>query len=63
MKNNATGLIVVHNHPSGEPEPSVADIRLTESLKKAADAMDIKLLDHMIVAGNDYFSFLEESLL
>ena len=63
LKYNATGLIVVHNHPSGECDPSGADIRLTESLKNAADTMEIKLLDHMIVAGDDYFSFLEESLL
>lgn len=63
LKHNATGLIVIHNHPSGECDPSGADIRLTESLKKAANAMDIKLLDHIIVGGNDYFSFLEESLL
>jgi DNA repair protein RadC len=63
LKHNATGLIVIHNHPSGECDPSGADLRLTESLKKAANAMDIKLLDHMIVGGNDYFSFLEEGLL
>ena len=63
LKFNATSLIVVHNHPSGEPDPSGADIRLTQSLKKAANAMDIKLLDHMIIGRNDYFSFLEESLL
>ena len=63
LKSNATALIVVHNHPSGECDPSGADIRLTESLKKAANAMEIKLLDHMIVAGSDYFSFLEENIL
>lgn len=63
LKYNSTALIVVHNHPSGECDPSGADIRLTESLKKASNAMDIKLLDHMIVGGNDYFSFLEEGLL
>lgn len=63
LKNNATALIVVHNHPSGECDPSGADIRLTESLKNASHAMDIKLLDHMIVGGNNYFSFLEEGLL
>lgn len=63
LKHNATGLIVVHNHPSGECDPSGADIRLTESLKEASSAMDIKLLDHMIIGGNNYFSFLEEGIL
>lgn len=63
LKHHSTAIIVVHNHPSGECDPSGADIRLTESLKKASSAMDIKLLDHMIVGGSEYFSFLEEGLL
>ena len=63
LKHNATGMIIVHNHPSGESDPSSADIRFTESLKKAANAMEIKLLDHIIIAGNNYFSFLEEQIL
>lgn len=63
LKHNATGLIIVHNHPSGECDPSSHDIRLTESLRKAADAMEIKLIDHIIIGGNRHFSFLEENLL
>jgi DNA repair protein RadC len=63
LKYNATRLIVIHNHPSGECDPSAADIRLTESLKKAANVMDILLLDHIVVGGSRYFSFKEENLL
>jgi len=64
LKNNASAVIVAHNHPSGEPEPSGADIRLTESLKNALATLEIKLLDHMIIGSIDsYFSFLEEGLI
>jgi DNA repair protein RadC len=56
----ATGAIVVHNHPSGDPTPSPDDARLTVRLRAAADVLDIALLDHLIV-GDDgrYFSFHE----
>lgn len=60
---NATGIIMAHNHPSGETDPSGCDIRLTENMKNAADALGIKLLDHMVVGDKNYFSFLEEGLL
>ena len=63
LEHNATGIIVIHNHPSGECDPSGADIRLTESIKKASTLMGIKLVDHIIITSNDYFSFLEEELL
>jgi DNA repair protein RadC len=55
-----TGLMVVHNHPSGDPTPSPDDARLTMRLCAAADVLDIALLDHLIV-GDDgrYFSFHE----
>lgn len=60
---NASKLIVAHNHPSGNKTPSQADIKLTEKLKEAADIMEIKLLDHLIIAGNDYVSLADKGLL
>jgi DNA repair protein RadC len=59
----ATGLILAHNHPSGTLKPSVADKQLTQKLKQAGDSLDIKVLDHLIVTENAYFSFADESLL
>jgi DNA repair protein RadC len=59
-----TGLIVVHNHPSGDPTPSPDDARLTVRLCTAADVLDIGLLDHLIVGDADrYFSFRESGTL
>ena len=56
----ATALIVVHNHPSGDPSPSPDDARLTVRLCAAADVLDIALLDHLIVGDSDrYYSFNE----
>jgi DNA repair protein RadC len=59
----ASSVILFHNHPSGNIEPSEADIGITRKLKEAAEIMDIKLLDHIIVADNSYFSFLDEGIL
>jgi len=59
----ATGLILVHNHPSGTLKPSEADKQLTKKLKTASESLDIKVLDHVIVTENAYFSFADESLL
>ena len=47
---SATGIVVVHNHPSGDPQPSRADVRLTHRLREAGEVMGIQLLDHVIVA-------------
>ena len=60
LTRGTTGLMVVHNHPSGDPTPSPDDARLTMRLCAAADVLDIALLDHLIV-GDDgrYFSFHE----
>ncbi|GFD77290.1 hypothetical protein KUL118_01520 [Tenacibaculum sp. KUL118] len=46
---NAAALIIAHNHPSGHPEPSTADIRLTQEIKQALSAIDVPLLDHLVV--------------
>lgn len=60
---NATALILVHNHPSGTLKPSEADKQLTRKLKTAAECMDIKVLDHIILTEKAYFSFADETLL
>ena len=59
----ATGLILAHNHPSGTLKPSEADKQITQKLKTAAQSLDIKVLDHLIVTENAYFSFADEALL
>lgn len=60
---HASRIIVAHNHPSGNPKPSEADRKLTQKLKAAAASMDIELLDHVIVAGHQATSFVNEGLL
>ncbi|MBO4572015.1 MAG: DNA repair protein RadC [Bacteroidales bacterium] len=56
---SAAGIVIVHNHPSGSPLPSRCDIDETAALRDAAALLDIKLLDHVIVSGNYYYSFSE----
>ena len=63
LQHNAVAIIAVHNHPTGECDPSASDLHLTEQIEKAASSMDIKLLDHIIVGRNTYFSMKEEGLL
>ena len=58
--NKATQIILCHNHPSGSVNPSQADIQLTKKMAKAADLMDILLVDHVIIHRDDYYSFAEE---
>lgn len=60
---NATGLILAHNHPSGTLKPSQADKQLTQKLKTAAQSIDIKVLDHLIITEKAYFSFADENIL
>lgn len=59
----AVGLILAHNHPSGTLKPSEADKKITQKLKTASHALDIKVLDHIIITQKDYFSFADEGLL
>jgi DNA repair protein RadC len=59
----AAAVIAVHNHPSGNLQPSVADVELTEKLRKAGHLLDIPLLDHLIVSERGYFSFADEGKL
>jgi DNA repair protein RadC len=56
---NAASVILAHNHPSGLPEPSDADLRLTGALVKALSLVDIRVLDHFVVAGPLVHSFAE----
>ncbi|MDI6739132.1 MAG: DNA repair protein RadC [Candidatus Edwardsbacteria bacterium] len=63
LAKRAAGLILVHNHPSGETAPSEDDKKLTKSIAEAAKHMDIRVLDHIIVGARGYFSFAEKHLL
>ena len=63
LKANAAAVIFAHNHPSGAAQPSQADELLTRNLKEALSLVDIKVLDHFVVAGNHALSFAERGLL
>ena len=63
LARNAAAVILAHNHPSGVAEPSHADEVLTQSLKQALALVDIKVLDHFIIAGNSALSFAERGLI
>lgn len=59
----ASGIILVHNHPSGNLTPSLADIELTKKIKEAGKLLDIQVPDHLILGGQNYFSFADEGML
>jgi DNA repair protein RadC len=59
----ASGIIVCHNHPSGNLNPSESDTRITQKIKEAGNIMDIQLLDHLILSEKDYYSFADNGLL
>lgn len=59
---NAVGVILSHNHPSGNPRPSSADIKETDGLRAALGFFDIKLIDHIIIAASGYYSFADETV-
>lgn len=59
----ATGIILAHNHPSGNLKPSTEDISLTKKLIEAGKILDIRILDHLIIGDNDYLSFADQGLL
>lgn len=63
ITNNASSIILVHNHPSGQCQPSEGDKRVTQVVKQAGDLLDIKLLDHVIITSNSYYSFVSQGLL
>lgn len=60
---NASAVVLAHNHPSGKPEPSAADEALTRSVKQALRLVDVRTLDHIVVAGGQSVSFAERGLL
>ncbi len=62
LLSSAAAIILVHNHPSGDPTPSREDIEITRRLKEAGEILGVKLLDHIIV-GSSYLSFTERGLL
>jgi DNA repair protein RadC len=64
IKSNASGIIVCHNQPSGNINPSESDSKLTHKIKEAGMLMDIQLLDHLIIIGEgNYYSFADNGLL
>jgi DNA repair protein RadC len=63
LDNLATSLILCHNHPSGNLQPSEADLSITRRIKESAALMDISVLDHLIIAGKSYFSLADENLM
>ena len=60
---SAAALLLVHNHPTGDPSPSSEDIAITRRLKEAGEIIGIKVLDHVIVGSDGYLSFVERGLL
>lgn len=60
---SATSIILTHNHPSGTLKPSEADKQITQKLKNASASLDIKVLDHLIITENAYFSFADDGVL
>jgi DNA repair protein RadC len=63
LRHNAAALILAHNHPSGLPEPSQADQRITQRIQEAVRYIDVRVLDHLIVGGDEIVSFAERGLL
>jgi DNA repair protein RadC len=62
LENGATALILCHNHPSGNLQPSDADRKITKKIKLAGDSLDVKVLDHLIITETKYYSFVDEGI-
>ena len=63
LERSAHAVAVAHNHPSGENYPSREDLQITQKIKTGCDAIDVRLLDHIIIAGGRYYSFADEGKL
>jgi DNA repair protein RadC len=63
LLSNAAAILCVHQHPSGDPNPSAEDISITKRLREAGEIVGIRLLDHIIVGADDYVSFVERGLM
>ncbi|PIQ08577.1 MAG: hypothetical protein COW71_10890 [Ignavibacteriales bacterium CG18_big_fil_WC_8_21_14_2_50_31_20] len=63
IENNSANIILIHNHPSGNCEPSNEDIKTTKKLVEAGKLLDIEVFDHIIIADNSYLSFVEQQMI
>ncbi len=63
LERKASGIVMVHNHPGGDPRPSAADIELTKRICRVAEELGVRMLDHLIVAESEYFSFQSQGML
>ncbi len=63
IKDSAASFVLMHNHPSGDSTPSQQDIEITHRLSKTGEIVGIKLVDHIIIAGSEYYSFAEEGMI
>jgi len=63
LAHHAAGIILVHNHPSGHPDPSAEDKSITRAIAEAGRGLDIRVLDHVVVGGDGYYSFAEQNIL
>ena len=63
LQEQAVYIVILHNHPSGNPEPSSEDIQVTRKIKQSGEILDILLMDHIIIGDNRYFSFREQDIL
>ena len=63
LRYKATGVLLCHNHPGGNVRPSIADIDLTNQLKRMLEPLGVQVLDHIIIGENQYFSFFENNML
>ena len=63
IRESAAGVIFVHNHPSGDPAPSAEDIDITKRLKEVGDVMGVRVLDHVVIGHDRYFSFSDKGML
>ncbi len=63
ITHNAASVVIAHNHPSGDPEPSEDDLKITKQLKKAGKILGIELVDHLIITADCYYSFKNKGLI
>ncbi|MBO6239989.1 MAG: DNA repair protein RadC [Butyrivibrio sp.] len=63
LKTGASSIVLLHNHPSGDPTPSRADVELTNKISESGNMLDVRLLDHIIIGNQSYYSFNEKGLL
>ena len=63
LQEQAVYIVILHNHPSGNPEPSREDILITRKIRESGELLDILLMDHIIIGDNEYFSFCEQDIL